>query len=118
MKSIVLNLLSKSKEYIILIVLLVISLSIIPQNKNPEIKKIKTYAFGIIAVAGNIYNSFLSFFNSNEELLKLKKDNAKLMLVVNSLREYALENSELKKLLNYKYDSNYKIIPSVVVSKI
>ena len=117
MKILVLNLLHKSKEYLILMFLLVISLSIIPLNKNPEITKIKTYAFGTVAVAGNMFNGLSSFFSNDSELLQLQKENAKLMLTVNSLREYALENSELKNLLSYKLTSNYKFIPSVIVSK-
>ena len=38
------------------------------------------------------------------ELLLLQKENAQLMLDVNSLREYALENTELKDLLKASRD--------------
>ncbi len=117
MEILIRKLFNKSKEYILLILLLIISLSIIPLNNNPEIKKIKTYAFATFAVFGNLLESTLTLFSNRDELLELKKENAKLMLAVNSLREYALENSELKKLLSFKLTSNYDLIPSTVVSK-
>ena len=117
MKTLVRKLLYKSKEYLLLLLLLVISLSIIPLNKNQEINKIKTYAFGVVATAGNLWNGVTSSFNNDDEFLELQSENAKLMLAVNSLREYALENSELKNLLEFKSSSNNRLIPSTIVSK-
>ncbi len=111
------KLFNKWKEYILLIMLLIISLSIIPLNKNSKIKKIKTYAFATFAIFGNLLESTSSMFRSDDELLELQKENAQLMLAVNSLREYALENQELKKLLSFKLSSNYNLIPSTIVSK-
>ena len=111
------KLFNKWKEYILLIILLIISLSIIPLNENSKIKKIKTYAFATFAIFGNLLESTSSMFRSDDELFELQKENAQLMLAVNSLREYALENQELKKLLSFKLSSNYNLIPSTIVSK-
>lgn len=111
------KLFNKSKEYLLLILLLIISLSIIPLNNNPEVKKIKTYAFATFAVLGNLFESTTSLFGSEDELLELQKENAQLMLAVNSLRGYALENNELKNLLSYKLSSNYDLISSTIISK-
>ncbi|MCF6269565.1 MAG: rod shape-determining protein MreC [Melioribacteraceae bacterium] len=117
MEILIRKLFNKSKEYMLLILLLIISLSIIPQNNNPEIRKIKTYAFATFAIFGNLIESTSSLFCSDDELIELRKENAELMLAVNSLREYALENSELKKILSFKLTSNYDLIPSTIVSK-
>jgi rod shape-determining protein MreC len=117
MKNLVRKLLYKSKEYLLLLLLLVISLSIIPLNKNQEINKIKTYAFGVVAPTGNLWDGLTSFFSNDDKFLRLQSENAELMLAVNSLREYALENSELKKMLEFKLSSNNKLIPSTIVSK-
>ncbi|MCK5455598.1 MAG: rod shape-determining protein MreC, partial [Melioribacteraceae bacterium] len=111
------KLFNKSKEYLLLILLLIISLSINPLNHNPKIKKIKTYAFATFAVFGNLFESTSSLFDSGDKLLELRKENAQLMLDVNTFREYALENSELKNLLSYKLSSDYNLIPSTIISK-
>ncbi len=103
------------KEYILLFVLLIISLIILSLNNKQEIKKIRGYAFGSFAVWADIVNTL--FTSSNSELSALQIENAKLMLQVNRLREFALENAELKSLLNYKIESKYKLIPTSIVSK-
>jgi len=105
----------KSKEYILLFILLIISLVILTQSNHPEIKKIRRYAFTSFAVWANLLNSTIS--SENYELNKLKTDNAKLMLQVNKLHEYALENNELKSLLNFKVKANYKLIPATIIAK-
>ncbi len=111
------KLFSKSKEYILLIILLVISLILLPLNNNSAVKKIKTYAFATFAISGSLFEGITSVFSNNSETLLLKKQNAKLMLSTNKLREYALENRELKQLLEFKNSSNYNLIPSTVVLK-
>ncbi len=59
----------------------------------------------------------LTFTSGNPELNKLKVENAKLMLLTNRLREYALENSELRALLNFKNSTDYKLIPTSIIAK-
>ncbi len=117
MEILIRKLFNKSKEYLLLILLLIISLSIIPLNNNHHVKRIKTYAFVTFALFGNLVESTSSIFRNEDELLELQNENAKLMLDVNSLREYALENTELKNLLSFKLSSNYELIPSTIISK-
>lgn len=106
---------NKSKEYILLFILLVISLIVLTQSSNPEIKKIRRYAFASFAVWAEVLNSVIS--SENSELNKLQIENAKLMLEVNKMREFALENDELKTLLKYEITSDYKLIHATVVAK-
>ena len=103
------------KEYILLFILLITSLILLTLNNKPEIKKIRGYAFASFAVWADVYQS--TFSSTNSELEKLQTENAELMLKVNKLREFALENEELKALLNFRISSQYKLIPSVIVSK-
>jgi len=109
------KILNKSKEYILLFVLLIFSLIILTQNTKPEIKKIRRYAFASFAVWADLFNS--TFFSENTELNKLQVENAKLMLQVNKLRGYAFENYELKSLLKFKTKSNYNLIPATIIAK-
>jgi len=112
------KLLGKFKEYIILIILLLISLSILPLNSKPEVKKIRAYAFGTFALLNNLIFDFRNMFINEEELNEQRKLNAQLMLKLNRLREFGLENFELKKLLEFKPYVDYDLIPSSVISKI
>ncbi len=106
---------SIAKEYILLFILLMISLIILAANNKPGVKKIRGYAFVSFAVWAEILNS--TFTSTNKEAEALQIENAKLMLQVNRLKEYAFENAELKSLLGYKISSSYKLIPTSIVAK-
>ncbi|MFC2084378.1 rod shape-determining protein MreC [Bacteroidota bacterium] len=111
------KLFSSFREYLILIILLLISLSVLPLNTNSNIKHLKAYAFGSFAYLGSFLNSVTSILLGNDELLELKKLNSEMMLELNNLRVYALENDELKNLLNFKDTSDYELIPAQVISR-
>jgi len=115
MKNILKIIFNKSKEYILLFILLILSLITLTLNNNAEVKKIRSYAFASFAVWAELINATMSA--DDTKLLELQNTNAKLMLQVNKLREFALENSELKTLLNYNITSQYKLIPTSIVSK-
>ncbi|MBU0475183.1 MAG: rod shape-determining protein MreC, partial [Bacteroidetes bacterium] len=102
-------------EYILLFILLIISLIILTQSSNPEIKKIRRYAFASFAVWAEVLYSIVS--TENSELNELQIENAKLMLEVNMMREFALENEELKSLLKFEITSDYNLIPAAIVAK-
>lgn len=109
------KILSIAKEYILLFVLLMISLVVLAANNKPGVKKIRSYAFVSFAVWANILNS--TFGSTNKEIEALQIENAKLMLQVNRLKEYAFENAELKSLLAYKISADYRLIPTSIVAK-
>ncbi|NOX66652.1 MAG: rod shape-determining protein MreC [Chlorobi bacterium] len=111
------KLFNKLKEYIVLAVLLLISLILLPQNKNTEVKKIKSYAFATFAILTNASSSIGDIFKSSDELEEQRKRNAELMLKLNRVREYALENKKLKELLGYKEEVSSKLFPSTIVAK-
>ncbi|MFA8343748.1 MAG: rod shape-determining protein MreC [Rhodothermaceae bacterium] len=105
------------KEYIILVVLLLISLGAISLNEKSGIRKIRTYAFGSFAFLSNITHSFGDIFVDDSELAAYRKRNAELMLQINQLREFGIENNELKKLLEFKDTTSYPLIPATIISK-
>ena len=105
------------KEYVVLIIFLIISLVFLPLNNSQKLKKIKTYAFTSFAFINNGADKFLNLFVNDTELKRLRKENAELNLRNNLLRNYALENSELRKLLNSEKQSSFKLIPSRIISK-
>lgn len=105
------------KEYIVLIVLLLFSLSLISFSQRPSIKKVKTTAFGSFAVITSVFSKIITPFQSSFEIEKLREENAKLMLQVNQLREYGVQAVELKQMLSFKDTTDFPLIPAKIISK-
>lgn len=106
------------RDYLVTAILLLISLSVIPLNNHSSLNTLKTYAFGSFAFVTAAVNEITGIFSDDEKVAQLRKRNAELMLENNLLREFALENNELKRLLNYYEESEYPLIPATVVSKL
>ncbi len=104
------------REYIVLIILLLISLSFLPLNKNQSIQKIKTFAFGNFAALNSIISDIQNIFSNEDEINELRKLNAELMLQLNKLREHGIENNELRELINYTDSSAVNLFPARIIS--
>lgn len=105
------------KEYIILIVLIITSLVTLSLNQKPEVKKIRSVAFGAFASVTSVVTDLISVAQVRSENESLRRVNAELMLRVNQLRQYAIQNEELKSLLGLKDTISYPLIPATIVSK-
>src|SRR3972149_3275315 len=105
------------KEYIILVVLLVTSLFTLSLNKTPEVKNVRSIAFGSFAVVTSIVSDITNVAKIKGENERLRQINADLMLQINKLREFGIQNSELKSLLNLKDTTTLPLIAASIVSK-
>ena len=107
----------KFKEYIVLVLLLIISLIILSSSQKPSAKKASSVFFGVFANFSSVISDALDIAKYKSENSSLRKTNAELMLEINKLRQYGIENSELKDLLGIKDTLHYPILPANVVSK-
>ncbi|MCL5027881.1 MAG: rod shape-determining protein MreC [Bacteroidetes bacterium] len=105
------------KEYIVLVVLLIIGLITLSLNQKPAAKKVKSLAFGSFAAFTSVISNVFNVAGVRSENEELRKLNADLMLQVSELRKYGIENSELKGLLALKDTTRYPLIPAAIVSK-
>jgi rod shape-determining protein MreC len=105
------------KEYIILVLLLILSLVTLSLNEKPGIKKVHSLAFGAFATTTSVISNVINTAKVESENERLRRVNAELMLQVNKLREYAVVNEQLKRLLKMKDSLDYPLIPATVVSK-
>ncbi|NOX19237.1 MAG: rod shape-determining protein MreC [Chlorobi bacterium] len=112
------KILEERRQYFVLVVLLFISLAFLPLNKGEKLRNIKRYAFGTFAYLTYLENQIAEFFTNTKEIERLQKQNAHLMLENNLLREYALENRELRKMLSFQDSSAYPLLPAKVISKL
>jgi rod shape-determining protein MreC len=119
----VINFFLRFKEYLILIILIIISLFLIYQNNNYQLKQIRASS---VQVIGFLQENFSSFFNSIwiPHILSISKENALLHeynLVlseeVSRLREASLENVRLRTLLNFRQRSPFNLVSAKVVGK-
>jgi len=107
----------KFKEYIVLVVLVIVSLFTLSNNNNNSVKNVKTIAFSSFAFFSNIISNITTSALIKNENVQLRKMNAELMLQINLLRQYGIENQELKRLLVLKDTTSLPLISASVVSK-
>lgn len=105
------------KEYIVLVVLLITSLVILSMNNKPGVKRVRSIAFGTFAAFTSVISDAINTTKVRSDNEKLRRVNAQLMLEVNKLRQYGIENSELKALVGLKDTTKYPLIPAAIVSK-
>ncbi|MBK8945731.1 MAG: rod shape-determining protein MreC [Ignavibacteriae bacterium] len=110
--------LNSFKEYIVLILLLILSLLIITLNENQKVKNVRLFSLGIFATFNKIVLDISNYFEDTEHIEGLLKNNAQLMLQVNELRDYAYELDELKGQFEFKTKSDYKLISAQIVSRL
>lgn len=105
------------KEYIVLVVLIVISLFLLSQNNSQGIQKVRSIAFGTFASVTSLFSDIFNISNLKQSNEELRRTNAELMIQVSKLREYAIENEQLKGLLALKDSTKFPLIPATIVSK-
>lgn len=105
------------KEYIVLVVLVIVSFISLSVNQKPEVKNVRAIAFGTFAAATSIVSDLINIAKIKSENTQLREVNAELMLQINRLREYGIQNEELRNLLNFKDTLKYPLIPAAIVSK-
>ncbi len=112
------KILGEYRQYFVLLILLFVSLSFLPLNNGEKLRNVKRYAFGAFAYITFLENQVTEFFTNTGEIEPLQKQNARLTLENNLLREYALENAELKQMLDFRDSSSFPLLPAKVISKL
>lgn len=108
---------SNFKEYFILILLLVISFITLSLNNKTELQNVRAVAFGSFAFVSSVFSDIINTSSLRNENERLRFRNAELMLEVSKLRQYGIQNKELKGLVGLKDTINQPLIPAVIISK-
>lgn len=106
------------KEYVLLVVLVIVSLISISLSEKPQAKKLKAFAIANFAVLSEVTESVASIFSSDVSVEELKLENAKISLQLSKLKKVAVENDELRAMINMRDTSKYPLIPVRIVSKL
>jgi rod shape-determining protein MreC len=105
------------KEYLVLILLVILSLSLLTQNNNPQVQKVRAVAFGSFASVSSIFYDLFNITQLKNENAVLRETNAELMIQVSMLREQGILNSEMKGMLGLKDTTVLPLYPASIVSK-
>ncbi len=106
------------KEYFILSILVLVSLSLIFSNKTQKSSLISKIAVEVAGISKSITGIIPNLYNLKAENKELRKTNIILLNELNQLREEKLENIRLRKLLGFKEkNNNFEFIPADVVGK-
>lgn len=108
---------SNFKEYLVLIILLIISFVLLSQNNSASVQRVRSIAFGTFASVTSVFTDIFNVSNLKKQNEELRKTNAEMMLQISKLREYGILNTELKGLLSLKDSTNFPLIPATIVSK-
>lgn len=105
------------KEYIVLVLLILISLFLLSQNQSASVKKVRTLAFGTFASVTSLFNDIFNTSSIKAENEKLRKVNAELMIQLSKIREYAIIGEDIEALIEMKDTAKLPLIPATIVSK-
>ena len=108
---------SDFREYIVLVILIILSLIILSQNQNSKVQTVRAIAFGSFATFTSIISDMFSITDLKRENEELRNTNTNLMLQISKLRKYGIVNDELKRLVNFKSNTDYPLIPAGIISR-
>ncbi len=105
------------KEYLVLILLVILSLTLLTQNNNPQVQKVRAVAFGSFATVSSVFYDLFNITQLKNENAILRHTNAELMIQISMLREQGILNRELKGMLGFKDTTSLSFFPATIVSK-
>jgi rod shape-determining protein MreC len=111
------NVWNQFKEYVVLVILVILSLSLLTQNNNPQVQKVRAVAFGSFATITSVFYDLFNITQLKNENSALRQVNAELMMQLSMLREQGILNRELKGMLELKDTISFPLIPATIVSK-
>jgi rod shape-determining protein MreC len=112
-----LSYLGNLKEYLIFSALVVISIVLIFQNDNIQIRFIRAFSVNIIGVVQSGFSIIPNVFQLEKENKHLRETNINLSKELSQLKESNLENLRLKQMLEFKQRVNYSIVMGKIIGK-
>lgn len=111
------NVWNQFREYLVLVTLVIISLSLLTQNNNPQVQKVRAVAFGSFATVTSVFYDLFNITQLKNDNQVLRKLNAEMMIHLSMLREQGILNRELKGMLGIKDTTSLPLMPATIVSK-
>jgi rod shape-determining protein MreC len=105
------------KEYIVFSFLVLVSIALLTQNDNEQVRRIRSLAVGMVGAFQSTISVIPNVFEMQRENEMLRRMNVNLADEVNQLREARLENMRLRSMIALKETSTTKLIAGKIVAK-
>ena len=105
------------KEYLLLILYILISISLLALSDTPQIRTIRSLTLATIGAVENAFGFIPNYFELRSENRILREQNLTLSEELIRLREAKLENARLRQLLALKERSPFTYASATVVGK-
>jgi len=105
------------KEYITFSVIVLISVILIFQNDNIQIRFIRAIAVSVIGTVQSGFSFIPNIFELESENKSLRETNITLAKDISLLKEAKLENLRLRQMLEFKQRANYNVATGKVIGK-
>ncbi len=112
-----LSYLGNLKEYLIFSALILISLILIFQNDNVQIRFIRVIAVNVIGVVQSGFSIIPNVFELERENKTLRETNINLSNELSMLKEAKLENMRINQMLDFRQRTNYAVVTGKIVGK-
>lgn len=116
MKSL-LQLLGNLKEYLVFTFIVLVSLILIFQNENVQVRFLRIIAVSAIGYVQSSFSLIPNVFQLQEENKSLREENNTLSNEVSQLKESKFENLRLNRMLEFKERTKYRMVTSKIVGK-
>src|SRR4030095_7550069 len=105
------------KEYIVFSALVLISIILIFQNDNIQVRFIRVIAVNVIGVIQTGFSVIPNVFELEKENKTLRETNINLSKELSFLKESKLENLRLNQMLEFKLRTNYRVVTGRIIGK-
>jgi rod shape-determining protein MreC len=113
--SFLLNFFSRFRESLTLLAYLIISFLMIISSDVQIVEGLRSTTIFSVGVIGDITESISSYFNLREVNQQLREENVNLAYENFQLQDALLENIRLRKLIQFKYKTQYDLLPAKVI---
>lgn len=103
------------RDYILHVLLILISLILISSNQNQQIESFKMWLVGLLCSVQERWDSFQAFRDLKQKNDELLLENTRLALENSTLYEMRLENERLRQLLGFKERNLMRLIAAKVI---
>lgn len=112
-----LSYLGNLKEYIIFSLLVLISIILIFQNDNMQMRFVRAIAVNVIGTIQSGFAIIPNIFELEKENKTLRETNINLAKDLSLLKEAKLENLRLNQMLQFKQRTNYNVVTGKIIGK-
>lgn len=109
------NFISHYHQSLLLLLYLVLSFIFITSSDSKIVDGIRTTSLNVNGFIQENINAVGSYFNLADKNSELRKQNTRLAYENYQLQDALLENVRLRKLLKFKYEVSYELLPAKVI---